>query len=469
MAVAGAFYPDDPTRLREQVQQYLDRATKVDLQGDLLGLVAPHAGYTYSGWVAAWSYKQLEGKTLDVVVVVSPSHHEYFRGCAVYSGDGYETPLGVVRVDKDLARRIASQDSLVYLSDQGHQWSRGRWGEHALEVQLPFLQVVLGDFLLLPIVMGDQGPESCKALGDVLGEGLKGQRGLLVVSSDLSHYHPYEEAVRLDSLVLKAFEAYDYYGLERCFVTGLWEACGGGPMVAVMRAAEKLGADTAKVLKYANSGDVPEGDKDRVVGYGAGVLVKSQKEVKATAKAPALNAEDRQKLLHLARSAVESYVAEKKRSHFNEEPGSLSMPSGAFVTLKKGGALRGCIGSVVAMRPLYETVGEMAISAAAHDPRFEPVTEEELGQLEYEISVLSPLRRVIDPNTIEVGKHGLLIRGGGREGVLLPQVPVDLGWDRMRFLEATCTKAGLPKDAWKREDTEIYAFTAEVFGEGQDV
>ncbi len=468
-AVAGSFYPADTAALKNMIGQFMDQARGKEVEGEIIGLVAPHAGYVYSGWVAAHAYRQLEGKKFEIVVVISPSHHEYFSGSAVYNGDAYETPLGAVPVDKNLAKEIASKNDLVVLSTQGHAWAPGTMGEHALEVQLPFLQMMLGSFRLVPIVMGDQRPEYGEALADALANALKGKRVLIVASSDLSHYHPYDDAIQRDKKVVDAFNKFDYLDLSQNCSVGTWEACGGGPISVMMMAAEKLGANKATILKYANSGDVPEGVKTQVVGYMAGIVYKAKRGSKAEPNLHQseqhLTAAERTELLHIARTAIEFSVKEKKVPEFSVSSDVLKRECGAFVTIKKHGDLRGCIGHIVATEPLYETVRDVAISAALQDPRFMPVAPGELKDLELEISVLTPLRKISDLSEVEVGKHGILIRKGMYQGLLLPQVATEYSWDRTKFLEQTCLKAGLYPDAYKEKDTEIYIFSAEVFGE----
>jgi AmmeMemoRadiSam system protein A len=293
---------------------------------------------------------------------------------------------------------------------------------------------------------------------------IQGTNTLIVASSDLSHYHSYEEASKLDHKALKAIERWDYLSLSLNLESRIWEACGGGPIVATMIAAERLGAKQASILKYANTGDVT-GDHSRVVGYGAVALVKS--ESRATQAQPfSLGPKEKETLIQLARKSVETAVRERKMYEppVSEFPGLLE-EHGAFVTLKEKGELRGCIGLITAEKPLYLGVRDAAAFAALRDPRFSPVTAGELPQLDYEISVLTPFHRVLDVKEIRVGRDGLLMIRGGNEGVLLPQVPTEQGWDRKTFLEETCIKAGLPRQAWQDEATDIFAFSAIVFDE----
>jgi AmmeMemoRadiSam system protein A len=370
-------------------------------------------------------------------------------------------------VDKAFAQKLAKMSSTMQLSGRGHD-PTSAGGEHAIEVELPWLQKVLGNFELVPIVMGDQSYESSRALGMALAKLIKaeGKEGdtLVLASSDLSHYHTYNEAVTIDHKTLDALAAWDYFSMSRNFQAGIWEACGGAPIVAAMIYAERMGANQARVLKYANSGDVT-GDHSRVVGYSADVFVKANGG-KAVETPFSLTDPEKRELLALARKSVE-YVVQQKEVYVPPASSSttLNQERGAFVTLTKSGDLRGCIGYTSAIKPLYLTVRDTATHAALHDPRFRPVSAEELPHLEYEISVLSPLRRVTDIQQIRVGEHGLLMKNGDSEGLLLPQVPVEQNWDRQTFLEQTCRKARMSADCWKDEDTDIFSFTAVVFNE----
>ncbi|HID62607.1 MAG TPA: AmmeMemoRadiSam system protein B [Anaerolineae bacterium] len=263
--IAGSWYPGTEGQLRKTVQGYLDNAEKEDLAGELIGLISPHAGYIYSGQVAAYAYKQLNGASFDAVAIISPVHRMFVGRFAATSADAYETPLGLVEVDAELVEAMDREIGLTRVPQDN---------EHSLEIQLPFLQVVLGQFRLLPIMMGDQDLSSCQKLGAALAKVLKGKNALLVASTDLSHFHNYDAAVRLDKIVLERVGAYDLEGLANDLGRGKCEACGGGPVIAVMLAAQELGADKAKVLKYMNSGDVT-GDRSQVVGYMAAALCRA--------------------------------------------------------------------------------------------------------------------------------------------------------------------------------------------------
>ena len=275
-AVAGQFYPGDRKTLESAVEGFLEKSEVFQLGTRIIALVAPHAGYMYSGQVAAQAYRQVAGRDINVVAVIAPTHTESFSGSAVYGGGGYETPLGGIPVHRACVEKLASYPTLT-ISDHGHRSTLSFRQEHSLEVQLPFLQSVLTEFSLIPIVMGDQDRTSCEHLGRALAEVLKEEKALIVASSDLSHFHPYEEAVRLDRMVMEAVSEFDDRRLSDSLSSRVCEACGGGPIVSAMIAARTLGADRAEVLAYANSGDVT-GDRTQVVGYMSAAFFKGNGE-----------------------------------------------------------------------------------------------------------------------------------------------------------------------------------------------
>ncbi len=258
--VAGTFYPGSAKTLQRDVDEMLEQAVVPRQFGTLVGVVSPHAGYVYSGFTAAHGYRALRGKKFDAVVVVGPSHQEYFDGVSVYPGSGFRTPLGEVAISDEVRTAIVRGGKHIRLSVAGHR------SEHSVEVQVPFLQRALGSFSFVPVVMGDQSPELCTDLAEALAAAAAGRNILLVASSDLSHYHPYEEALALDRRVIDLVESFEPLRLMESLEHRHLEACGGGPIVAVMLAARKLGANTARVVHYCNSGDVT-GDKGAVVGY----------------------------------------------------------------------------------------------------------------------------------------------------------------------------------------------------------
>ena len=338
--------------------------------------------------------------------------------------------------------------------------------EHSLEIQVPFLQIMASGSRLVPLVMGDQGLTTCRRLANVLATCAREKSVLIVASSDLSHYHSAQRAKVLDEVVFSHVTHMDSEGLSIDLNKRRCEACGGGPMITAMMAAKLLGADRGKVLHAATSGDVT-GDYDRVVGYMAAAFWKNGHTVKndvAVTETVFHLTELEKKILHeVAYSAISNALENKNGPLPESFPKKLETPCGAFVTLKIDNRLRGCIGHIVARKPLAETVRDMAVAAAMEDPRFLPLTKTEWPSVHLEISVMSPLRKIVNPSDIEPGRHGIYIKRGRRSGILLPQVATEYGWDRETFLEQTCRKAGMSKNAWMDSDSEIFVFSAEVF------
>jgi hypothetical protein len=456
-AVAGAFYPANSTQLKNQIEGFFKNVKKEKFDGRILGLIVPHAGYVYSGQVAAYGFKQLQGLSFDTIVIIGMSHGAYFDGIAIYDSGYFQTPLGLVKIDTELA------DSLIKSHPKIKSLKSAHLNEHSLEVEIPFLQQVLKEFEIVPILMSN--PSDFQILGKSLILNSRGKKILYVASSDMTHYPPYDIANKIDKVTLSLIEGMDIKELvswlnkphEKCSTL----LCGSGAVLTLMLVAKEFGIERATILNYANSGDVPViGDKSRVVGYGAVIFI--QKEEKAMV----LSDEEKQILLKIARNTLETYVKSRKVPPVNvDDYPNLKQEAGVFVTLNKNKQLRGCIGYIRPIAPLAQAVSKMAIAAATEDPRFSPVTQDELKDIKIEITVLSELIRINNIEQIEVGKHGLYIVKGLNSGLLLPQVATEHGWNREEFLVHTCYKAGLPPNAWKEKDTEIFIFTGSIFHE----
>jgi hypothetical protein len=461
--LAGTWYPKDPQILRQEMTGFLRKVPVHERAGRLVALISPHAGYRYSGQVAAHAYKLLENQRFDTVVVIGPSHHHRFEAVSVDNRGDFHTPLGTIPLDREMIRAIMENDPMVRYLPEAHE------KEHSIEIQLPFLQMMLPGVRLVPLVMGEQGMPACRRLAETLTACLKGKSALLVASSDLSHFHSDSIAREMDQRVISAVKKKDADSLLADLSTGASEACGGGPMAVVMLAATQLGANFSEILNTANSGDVT-GDRASVVGYMAAALWETSDKRdgadlpgKKTDLDMRLTDEEKGSLHRISRSAIEAALDGGSYHPTEKLTGTLSIPCGAFVTLKKKGGLRGCIGHIVGHYPLAETISQMAVAAALQDPRFPPVTRQEWSAIEIEISVLTPLKEITDPTAIEVGRHGLYIQKGDRSGLLLPQVATEYGWDRLKFLEQTCRKAGLPTDAWKDPGAKVQIFSAQIF------
>ena len=467
---AGMYYPKSPEEIRQSIQSYFN-AVRMDINSQKpFGIISPHAGYPYSGPVAAYGYTTLKNHEYDAVIVISPCHVDYFNFASIYDGDAYLTPLGKLVVNKSIAEQLQTSDKRVQISSKGHITGMNGRTEHSLEVQLPFIQIVLGDVPIVPIVLGTMDWDVIQALGQQLGKIARTHDILIVASSDLSHYHGYEECKSIDRQFMDILKGFSTDDLYKSLITKSVEACGGGPIIALMLAAQANDINRIEILNYANSGDVPYGDKSRVVGYMSAAFYKDQtsKSEGETMKTGEdknryLNTEEQKFLLQLAEDVIDACVKGNPIPKLKDIPAICKEKRGAFVTIEKNGQLRGCIGYILPVYPLYETVIEVAQSAALKDPRFNRVSPGELKDLEIEVSVLTVPEKIDDPSIIEVGKHGIIMKRGYYQGLLLPQVATDYGWDRETFLEHTCQKAGLPSNAWKDKSTEISIFSAQVF------
>jgi AmmeMemoRadiSam system protein B/AmmeMemoRadiSam system protein A len=473
-AVSGQFYPGNPSQLDGAVRSLLAEA--LPPRGERpIALIAPHAGYPFSGPIAADAFRQAAGYAYDLVVILGTNHTtEPFDGVSVFQGAGYRTPLGVVPVDQEAARALAKADpGFAYRPEADAR-------EHSVEVQLPFVQILFPKAKIVAAVVGEADPALAARFGHALARVLKGRNALIVASSDLSHYPDQADAEVVNRRTLEAAATLDPAALTAAIRRSMGEgrpglftcACGEGPILAAMTAARDLGARRGIVVSYANSGHTLFGEPTRVVGYGAVIFTAGEGKPDTSAlEAPpasgsaALTAADEQTLLHLARTTLSQFLRTGTVPLPRLTSRALAAPRGAFVTLEENGALRGCIGSTAAHSPLALTVVRMALEAALHDARFPPVRAAELPRLQIEISVLTPLVKVTDPCAIVVGRDGVVIRKDGRSAVFLPQVAAEQGWGREELLDNLCRKAGLPRDAW-RSGAEFLTFQATVFGEG---
>ena len=461
--VAGAFYPSDKDELTRLIEKYLRQASDVKVDGEALVLISPHAGYIYSGPVAAYGFKALMGKNYDTVIILAPTHYFPFSGGSVYQEGLFRTPLGDLEVDSTLASALIAQDpKLLFFKPQYYEL------EHSVEVELPFLQTVLKPgFKILPVLLGEMSFDECGSLAGYIAAVVKGKNVLVLASTDLSHYKPYLDAVGYDDRTIAYVKASDAKGLWDAVADTGWNVCGFRAVATGLLYAKYQGADKINVLKYANSGDTA-GDKTRVVGYLSAIISKTAKDpVQASGgDKDMLTKEDKKRLLEIARSSIEAHLAGKALPLLQEKSPGLNLKRGAFVTLTKKGELRGCIGLFSSEEPLYEVVSKMSIESSTHDYRFNPVTADELKDIKIEISVLSESQLIDDWRKIRLGVDGVIIRRGYSSGVFLPQVATETGWDLETFLGQLCfQKAGLPWDCFKDHATKIYTFQAEVFSE----
>lgn len=466
--VSGQFYDDDPIILREDLKKIF--ANAVPPQYDRVkAIIAPHAGYVFSGEVAASGYNQIgEQAAFDNVFILASSHRIAFDGASIYNVGHYETPFGIVKVNLPLAKELSQDNNVFTFRKDAHN------AEHSLEVQLPFLQYRLKqDFQIIPIVIGTQNPATCKEIAAILKPYLEGNN-LFVISTDFSHYPSYENAQEVDHLTAEAIVSREpdlfLKTLEENSLKGIsnlaTSCCGWSSTLSLMYMIEDNPAYEIHKVQYKNSGDVKYyGDKDRVVGYYS-LVVTAQGE-RPTGQADFnLSQKDQDDLLGIARHTVEEYIRNDKVPHIDEDDLSDAVQEhcGAFVSLYKDKRLRGCIGRFKADEPLYKIVQKMAIASATQDYRFPRVNATEIDDLMIEISVLTPMRKISSIDEIEMGKHGIYIQKGSASGTFLPQVGSQTGWSKEEYLgHCAKDKARIGWDGWK--DADIYIYEALVFGE----
>jgi AmmeMemoRadiSam system protein B/AmmeMemoRadiSam system protein A len=475
-AVAGQFYPADSSALRLAVTRFMDEALPKRTDRPL-AIIVPHAGYVYCGQIIADGFRQAQGQPYDLVVILGANHTTAgFGGVSVYTQGSFRTPLGDAVIDEEAAERLLDEDADCVFDPRVHE------KEHSIEVEIPFVQTLFPDAKILPIVIGSPDLALCTRLGEALAIVLKDRRVLIVASSDLSHYPRYEDARIVDKETLKAVALLDAKAvqatIEDQMEQGIPElstcACGEGPILTSIVFAKAQGANRATIVSYANSGDALVGTEDRVVGYGSVALSSDGIGIDTTAlhdelppgSAIELTRNDKKDLLTLARKSIEWQLTSQTLPLPRGFGASTEIKEGAFVTLKKRGELRGCIGHMAEDTPLNRVVGRMALAAAFEDQRFRPVAESEMSEITVEISALTPLKPIADASLIRVGTDGVVIRKEGRSAVFLPQVATEQGWSREEMLGYLCEKARLSSDAWK-QGAQFFVFQAVVFSEDE--
>jgi len=459
--LSGSWYNSSGLLLRGQINNYLRKADPPAFSGDIIALISPHAGIAYSGPTAAYGFKTVKGKDIKQVIVVGFSHRLAYDGIAAFDKEGIETPLGVVFTDRQLLQAITSQHKKIFTDSTPFN------SENSIELILPFIQTSLPQAQVVLLAIGQQSWENCRILGDALFAVLKDSENYLIVAStDMSHYLPRFLAERTDKATGFLIEEMDAQALYNgC--AGQNRMCGTAAVVATMIAARKLGANKAYVLHESTSARSRD-PNEKVVGYLSAAFVKEkpEKPKEEEAMSSLLNREQKLKLLRLARDTIRFYLTEGKIPRRTNTDPALNEVMGLFVTLHKNGRLRGCIGNIVGRKPLYQGVIDMAIAASTEDPRFPRLTKEEIDDIDIEISVLSPLKKITNTDEIVMGTHGVMVKDFFRSGVYLPQVATETGWSKEQFMNSLCgQKAGMDPQAWKTGKCEIYIFTADVFGE----
>lgn len=463
-AVAGHFYSEQPEKLEAEVQKCFEQAVP-NKHHQVRAIICPHAGYVFSGKIAASAFNQIDAKmNYHRIFLIASSHHDFYDKASVYCEGDFIMPYGKEIVDEVFGKQLVELYPNIFTSNSApHQ------NEHSVEVQLPFLHHIMKtDYKIVPIIIGTNKQHVCKNIATVLKPYLN-EDNLFIISSDFSHYPKYEDAIRIDNLTKEAILINNPDVLlhtlnenSRKHIPNLATSlCGWTSVLTLMYMSSQNETLEYHAIDYCNSGDSEyEGEMDRVVGYWGIALTE---KLLPTCDF-VISENDKKVLLNIARKTIELHCKNglKYDVDVTELSSLMYLKCGVFVSLHKKGALRGCIGLTKSNLPLYQSVQEMAISAACNDFRFKSIEKDELKDIEVEISVLSPLKKIETTSEIKLGKHGIYIEKGNYSGLFLPQVATDTGWSKEEFLgHCAHDKAHLDWDDWKTAD--IYIFTATVF------
>ncbi|MFP4663760.1 MAG: AmmeMemoRadiSam system protein B [Bacteroidales bacterium] len=462
---AGQFYPDNPNELNRLIEGYFSSAKEKRAKNkEARAVIAPHAGYIFSGQTAADAVIQLNPDKIKRVFILGSAHHHSFKGVSVFNGDYYETPLGKIKIAEAAKTLTDEYDFIDYIPLAHNE-------EHCIEVEVPLLQKHLNNAEIVPVLIGSYTEKITEQLAEALKPYRDDENTAFVVSSDFSHYPDYDAAKNTDHETAKAIASGKPEQLislmekhKKADIPALaTDLCGWTSVLTIMRVFEDYPTDW-EIISMTNSGDSSYGEHDRVVGYVALAAFESEKKKNEFD----LTSKEKDFLLRLARKAIEQkfYPHKIDLPESKDVPENLHTPCGAFVTLHKNGKLRGCVGRLGESEPLFEVVKSMAVSAAFHDHRFPPLVQKELQEISIEISVLTPLVPMNDISELEPGKHGVYIKKGFASGTFLPQVATDTGWSKEEFLgHCAQDKAGIGWDGWK--DADVYLYKALVFSENE--
>lgn len=471
--LAGTWYPSDKTELLHYITS--QQATPQSIHHIPL-IIVPHAGYLYSVHIAAQAYSAISTYKPDIIIIIGPSHYEYFTGFVLPVYDAITTPLGTVQIDQKTIKTLAKNNNFVFNNNAFEP-------EHSVEIQLPFIQHYFPGTPVIPILAGNISIKQAQdaAYGLIMAIAHY-KKPLFIVSSDFTHhgprfgYTPYstiQPAKRIERIRASDLNAIDFILSnnpmkfnEYCESTGM-TICGRNAILLGLSLFSTI--HTKELVAYSTSAQIT-GDYDNTVSYAAIVIAGKLKEVSTSSNNSNsffLSDYDKKFLLTLARKSIETMLYKNTPLHYQGNvPPSCNNNAGAFVTLTINGNLRGCIGYIEPVKPLYQTVIECAANAAFNDPRFEPITKDEFNKLHIEISVLSPLKQITTLDELQLGIDGLLIVKGNRRGVLLPQVATEFGFTKQQFFEHTCQKAGIYP--FEYDSVTMYTFTATIFSENDN-
>ncbi|MBK7627567.1 MAG: AmmeMemoRadiSam system protein B [Bacteroidales bacterium] len=469
---AGRFYSADKEILIKDINLLFEKCKKPDVPGYVRAIISPHAGYIFSGNTAAAALSAIPKSTIyKNIFIIGSSHVMAFDGASVYNTGDYITPLGKAVVNKEIGNKLIKENSVFNFPVKSHI------SEHSIEVQIPLIQSYFTNLPpIIPIIIGTDNEKTIKQIAEALRPWFTNEN-LFIISSDFSHYPSYKDAVETDKATAHGIAS----GNPKTFLTSLQKnsekqinglatsMCGWSSGLTLLYLSEKNTSLQYKIIDYTNSGDSSYGSKDEVVGYNAIVLFDNNQKKEKTGNIQesfSFTEKEKEILFSIAGNSIKSGFSGKNESRIDagKIPDHLKEPMGAFVTLKIEGRLRGCIGRFISKDPLYEAVRASAFSSAFEDPRFSPLTSEELGVAEMEITVLGPLKRINKPEEIILGRHGIYIRKDSRSGTMLPQVATENGWSIEEFLGYTSRdKAGLGWDGWR--DAELFIYEGVVLEE----
>jgi hypothetical protein len=469
--LAGSWYPADKVELEKQLNGFLKEGGDSSVDGEVFALISPHAGYRFCGRTAARGYGLVNGKEFSRVIILAVNHQPYaLRDICVSSYDAYQTPLGNVPVDRVVCDELAKNALFRTVA-------RIEENEHSAEMQIPFLQVTAKNLKIVPLIVGMLSADDRKLAAEAIRK-VVDEKTLVVASSDFTHYGPRfgfepfgsgkdlkERIKELDNGAIQEILKGNAGGFRAYIEKTSATICGHKPIELLL---EIFPGAATKLLHYSSSAELPGGDYSNSVAYASLALYRPAKgSVGEGRKDGGLADSEKKTLLKIARDTLELFLEKKTRP---DGTGYVLTPPlkefrGAFVTLKNRGELRGCIGYMEGIKPLWETIVDNAVNAS-QDSRFyhNPVTFKEAKDITIEISVLSPRKKIEKADDIIIGTHGVEIEKRGHRAVYLPQVAPEQGWGRMTMLEHLCMKAGLRKDDWK-EGATFLVFTAEVFSE----
>lgn len=469
---AGRFYSADKEILKKDIELLFEKCRKPSESNLIRAIISPHAGYVFSGKTAAAALSAIPKSTIyKNIFIIGSSHVMAFNGASVYNAGDYLTPLGRAVINNDIANKLIKENSVFKFPVNSHI------NEHSIEVQIPLIQTYFTNSpQIVPIIIGTDNEQTIKQIAEALRPWFI-QENLFIISSDFSHYPPYKDAVETDRLTAQGIIS----GNPKTFLAALRKnsekqinglatsMCGWSSGLTLLYLSENNSHLKYMIIDYTNSGDSSYGSKDEVVGYNAIVLTDNNQKKEMTGdnqEVFSFTEKEKEILFSIAGNSIKSGIAGKNETRIDagKIPDHLKEPMGAFVTLKIDGRLRGCIGRFISKDPLYEAVRASAYSSAFEDPRFSPLTAEELGMAEMEITVLGPLKKINKEEEIILGRHGIYIRKDSRSGTMLPQVATENGWSVEEFLGYTSRdKAGLGWDGWR--DAELFIYEGVVLEE----